>query len=187
MELKEYEMASAIEYISKMKEAVKKAQQVVSKGKKGYRYIETSIEINEATTDINVVTVDINNFLGDDKGKSLIYIIREISLKDYKESFGNFEKEKQKKYGHEYPRCNGINESGIWYVGQSKNIVSRLRQHLVTAPKGTYALKASHWFTGQLEIEIRDYGDNFDKDVLQIIEDALHMEMQPMFGKRGAR
>jgi hypothetical protein len=77
------------------------------------------------------------------------------------------------------------------YVGGSKNIVTRLKQHLgYSAAKGTYSLQLLHWATSlslDLTFSCARYGFEQPQDVLQALEDTLWDINRPMLGRRGAR
>lgn len=95
--------------------------------------------------------------------------------------------------------------SDIVYVGSScatnsrKNTLrSRLRQHLIKAPKGTYALSLAEWthgLPGGIIVSAWQYpahwiGANADADarhVVLAVEDWLASKLKPMLGRRGSR
>jgi len=82
------------------------------------------------------------------------------------------------------PKING-NLSEVLYVGSSTTGVSkRLKQHLGYGPAKTYSLHLCHWLKGDVRISIFEYQE-VKRDVLQLIEDAISAEQNPMFGKQG--
>ncbi|XXQ67877.1 GIY-YIG nuclease family protein [Neisseriaceae bacterium B1] len=100
-------------------------------------------------------------------------------LKEIKE-----EKEKSKKEKVCYPKTSE-NLSNILYVGSSQNLLTRLKQHLNTTSKSTYALHMNRWFTGNIKIKVIKFDSIVTPDILQIIEDSYAYELKPMFGKTG--
>ena len=82
-------------------------------------------------------------------------------------------------------------ESSCLYVGGSKSIVSRLKQHLgYSAAKGTYSLQLLHWappLNLDLAFSCARYGLEESQDVMQALEDTLWDVGRPMLGRRGAR
>ena len=95
--------------------------------------------------------------------------------------------------------------SNIVYVGSSfatanrKNTLrDRLRQHLLKAPRGTYALSLSEWahkLRGGIIVSAWQYpahwrGANAEADARRVvlaIEDWLAGKLKPMLGRRGSR
>lgn len=82
------------------------------------------------------------------------------------------------------PRLNAV-ASRCMYVGSSSDGVrGRLAQHVLTAPRGTYALQLSLWFKAKVyRIHLRRY--DVDRPTLQLIEDATSETLRPAFGKQG--
>ncbi|GAA5632711.1 hypothetical protein Acal02_03367 [Acinetobacter calcoaceticus] len=116
------------------------------------------------------------------KDTSAIYIIKEING-DPKQTHSRF---KQFKNNKEIA-CPKLNPhaSEILYVGSSsKNIINRLKQHILGTHSKTYALRLINWFEGDYEIEIRTY-HQVSSNVLQLIEDNLAHNLHPAFGKIG--
>ncbi|WP_415232630.1 hypothetical protein [Pseudophaeobacter arcticus] len=94
-------------------------------------------------------------------------------------------------------RCNG-GTSYVLYVGSKRRVGlrGRIRQHLSdNASSQTYALKLGCWYPWKCRVHFRQYDlpksaigsreDKFYGQVLQIIEDSISEELEPMFGKRG--
>lgn len=77
------------------------------------------------------------------------------------------------------------------YVGGSKSIFARLKQHLgYSAAKGTYSLQLMHWATSlslDITFSCARYSPEQAQDVLQALEDTLWDISGPMLGRRGAR
>lgn len=93
-------------------------------------------------------------------------------------------------------RFSRINDAPAWsaclYVGSSRALASRVRQHLGLAHKGTYALQACHWhpekpLEGLLHLDVWRYAPGIDDVVLQALEDDLWLAERPRFGRMGAR
>lgn len=77
--------------------------------------------------------------------------------------------------------------TGALYVGGSKNILTRLHNHLHAAGK-TYSLHLHRWLRekhGQIRVQVQFLDDN--ADLAQEIEDSLWDLKKPLFGRRGAR
>jgi len=90
-----------------------------------------------------------------------------------------------------YSRFNGINEeSRCLYVGQSKDICKRLREHCGHGARRTYSLQLNHWAATlhlPLRLHCAHYVNSVNNDMLQALEDRLWNELKPMFGRRGPR
>ncbi|ENX33340.1 hypothetical protein F889_03283 [Acinetobacter colistiniresistens] len=115
------------------------------------------------------------------KNTSAIYIIKEING-DPKQTHSKFEQFKSNKE----VACPKLNRdaSEVLYVGSSsKNVINRLKQHILGTHSKTYALRLANWFEGEYEIEIRTY--DVSSNVLQLIEDNLAHNLHPAFGKVG--
>ena len=110
-----------------------------------------------------------------------IYIIKEINGNSEETRF----KFEQFKHNKEIacPKLNH-NPSDVLYVGSSsKNVINRLKQHILGTHNKTYALRLVNWFQGEYEIEIRTY--KVASNILQLIEDNLSHNLHPAFGKTG--
>jgi hypothetical protein len=95
--------------------------------------------------------------------------------------------------------------SRVLYVGSScatKNrrgtLRTRLLQHVLTAPQGTYALQLSKWtseLAGGVIKEAWQYptagdgpkGDDAARRIVLAVEDWLATKLKPMLGRRGSR
>lgn len=145
------------------------------------KYIETLIEDCIKAKDAK----PIHEFVYEDKSQlknieKAIYIIEEING-DPNQTFINFSLFKKSKV-RACPKLNS--PSNVLYVGSSTtDIEKRINQHIGIGPKDTYALHLSHWFTGNVKINIKVY--DVSNEVLQIIEDALSYDLAPAFGKKG--
>lgn len=88
------------------------------------------------------------------------------------------------------PRLNNVTDSTTIYVGSSRSLENRMEQHLVTAPKATYALKLREWCPdADFSISVEAVRLLYEKIHIQLqdIEDALWRKDRPMFGKVGSR
>ncbi len=91
--------------------------------------------------------------------------------------------------------------SATLYVGSSfatqkrkGTLRTRLRQHLLSAPKGTYALSLAQWATGiegSLTVQAWQFppaaDDGMSRLVVLGVEDWLSRELEPMLGRKGIR
>ncbi len=98
------------------------------------------------------------------------------------------------------PQDNKIASSTL-YVGSSfatqkrkGTLRIRLRQHLLSAPKGTYALSLAQWATGiegSVTVQAWQFSpaadDGMSRLVVLGVEDWLSRELQPMLGRKGIR
>ena len=127
-----------------------------------------------------------NEFIESGKAKA-IYIISSQNVDLHATSKHLCCLRQKKKF--KYPKINQVQNSNVLYVGSSStNLRSRLKQHLDQGPRSTYALHMNTWdeeHHSNVEIEVRYYDKNLSRDVLQIIEDALRYELNPIFGKAG--
>jgi hypothetical protein len=159
-----------------------------------YTYLDKMIndcEIAKQSKPINTYiysnTDDLENFFNFYKNEltqediSAIYIIKEINGNP-KETRSRFEQFKS----NNKIACPKLNRdaSEVLYVGSSsKNVINRLKQHILGTHSKTYALRLINWFQGEYEIEIRTY--KVSPNVLQLIEDNLAHNLHPAFGKIG--
>ena len=99
----------------------------------------------------------------------------------YKTAKGN------KKHNRAYARLNG--KSHCLYVGSSRGLISRIKQHFGFGPKGTYAMQLSHWWEKGLVITIDIYAfdNNISTKAFQAFEDGAWSSLKPMFGRQGKR
>lgn len=109
---------------------------------------------------------------------------------DFKKLNAAFSEAKENKKGERaYPRLNE-KESRCLYVGSSKEIDKRFKEHLGYGHKGTYATQLAHWTNG-LNLNVDFMCMRFEATttgkVLQAFEDALWDNFNPMLGRRGAK
>ncbi len=87
-----------------------------------------------------------------------------------------------------YARLNS--KSPCLYVGSSKGLTPRIKQHLGFGPKGTYSMQLYYWCQNlDLEITLNIYA--FDNSIsmkaFQAFEDGAWNSLKPMLGKQGKR
>lgn len=95
---------------------------------------------------------------------------------------------KNKIGGRAYPRINSV--SRVLYVGSSKEITKRFREHLGYGYKGTYAMNLAYWFSDldtYIDFFCMSCDPNINKDVIQAFEDGLWDNFKPLLGRQGAR
>lgn len=122
------------------------------------------------------------------KAIRVIYVIK-IPGDNLSKTSKHLEHLKQQKT-RKYPRINKPSDSDVIYVGSSStNLKGRLKQHLLEGPKSTYALHMKTWrqeYLSNVEVEVRYYEKDLSRNVLQILEDGLSYELNPIFGKSGS-
>lgn len=124
----------------------------------------------------------------------------ETTAQDVQEAFSEARSDRSRKL----PQFNH-SETSTMYVGSScatkmrtDTLRNRLRQHLISAPTGTYALRLGEWIRGLSgglyvnawqypQINQGDAGDRLARQTVLIVEDWLAERLQPMFGCRGSR
>jgi hypothetical protein len=93
--------------------------------------------------------------------------------------------------GYRLPRRNPRSEGQTTlYVGGSENVRRRLREHIGSAPRATYAMNMQQWcpmFDGMVTVSVQSFSPEVTRDCRQDLEDTLWDSLQPIFGKRGAR
>lgn len=134
--------------------------------------------------------IDKVNKWANSRGDLYIYYFHALEGADIDTINQIFENAKNKK-DRAYPRINKpVKPSRYLYVGSSKNIVSRFKEHLGDGNEKTYALHLYHWCS-VLNFEIDFYCMKFDSKTdlaaTQAFEDAMWTDLHPMFGRRGAR
>ena len=98
--------------------------------------------------------------------------------------------QKEKKNGTDYPRINAAHQDGITlYVGRSRNLKKRLREHLGAEAPGVYALHLKRWapsVKAEIVISVIRFHETHDL-VVQTIEDGIWETLKPAFGRKGGR
>ena len=75
------------------------------------------------------------------------------------------------------------------YVGSSKSLQKRFKEHCGICNKATYALKFQNWIKDhpiQLEFHYCEILTD-DQEILQNLEDGLWLRLKPVFGKYGGK
>lgn len=86
-----------------------------------------------------------------------------------------------------FARDNRNTESNFVYVGSctTTKLGNRFKQHCGYKDSKTYSLQLSTWISNA-ELSFRFcYFDVLNKSLVQYIEDQLHRELKPLFGKSG--
>lgn len=134
--------------------------------------------------------------------KFLCNIKREINHKKYKYIYTFFlpddfpldiiynrykNAKESKKSDRAYARLN--RRSRCLYVGSSKGLISRIKQHLGYGPKGTFAIQLCHWCEMDLDIALNIYafGNDISKKAFQAFEDGAWNLLKPMLGRQGKK
>lgn len=138
--------------------------------------------------------------LGRDRCIYVIELDSETSPREVRNAFAAARDQKTLKL----PQLNS-SESATIYVGSScatgkrtDTLRSRLKQHLVSAHDGTYALRLGEWagtLTGGIYVSAWQYpevatgeaGDRAARSTVLAVEDWLSQNLEPMFGRRGSR
>lgn len=144
-------------------------------------YIDKLIkDCNTAKTAIPIREFEMDKLSDLNDINMAIYIIEEIDG-DPKNTYNMFVQYRQRKER----KCAKPNApSQVLYVGSSSTgLRKRISQHLGDEYKDTYSLHLKHWFKGKYKITVKVY--DIERDVLQILEDALSFEKKPAFGKLG--
>lgn len=106
-----------------------------------------------------------------------------------RDSFNSAQKNRNR--GYALPRLNNpVTDSRVLYLGSSRSIRQRLKQHLWQAPVGTYALNMNRWvpqIAGNVTVRVQSILSELNSDALQDIEDAVWRSLRPVFGKAGGR
>ena len=92
-----------------------------------------------------------------------------------------------KRSGRAFAKLNGI--SRCLYVGSSKELISRVKQHLGYGPKGTFAIQLCHWCEMDFDITLNIYafGNNISTSAFQTFEDGAWNLLKPMLGRQGKK
>lgn len=139
------------------------------------------------STETPTIVLEVAQWAG--KGNVYLYTICLVTEQgDLSKIRNAFSSAKATQNDRAYPRPNG--QSCCLYVGSSKKVHQRLKEHLGYGAKGTYALHLAHWasrFPVELEFMCAKYQAGLGPEVYQALEDTLWNEMSPMFGRKGAK
>ena len=82
-------------------------------------------------------------------------------------------------------RFNKKHSTKTIYVGTSKSIHSRIKQHFGYGPKRTYSMDLIHWFPEKINISLSIYKVSTNNHfAIELIEQAIWDLKEPQFGKR---
>jgi hypothetical protein len=93
-----------------------------------------------------------------------------------------------KKSERAYARLN--RKSHCLYVGSSKGLISRIKQHLGFGPKGTFAMQLYYWCENldlDLTLNIYAFDNSISMKAFQAFEDGAWNSLKPMLGRQGKR
>ncbi len=147
------------------------------------KYVSTlKINTSDESRNINVLNTIQNNI-------PMIYIIRTKENISIEEIEAAKEKLKAEGFGMFRINCKTINnkpnQTKCLYVGSSKKLRDRLKQHIGITSKSTYALHLSEWWKNK-EIEIEIY-EVVDFNNMQLYEDCLWEKNKPILGREGKK
>ena len=95
-----------------------------------------------------------------------------------------------RKTANDYSRLNAENnQSMTFYVGRSKTLRARLKQHLGAEARGVYSLHLQRWATGnnaEIAIFVMKFNDAEDL-LVQAVENGLWSSLKPAFGRKGEK
>ena len=87
-----------------------------------------------------------------------------------------------------YPRINS--PSRYLYVGSSRDIAKRIKEHLGFGYRDTYAMNLAFWCSDlnlDTDIVCMRYNPKIKKGIIQAFEDGLWDHLKPLLGRQGAR
>ena len=93
-----------------------------------------------------------------------------------------------KKSERAYARLN--KRSRYLYVGSSKGLVPRIKQHLGFGPKGTFAMQLCYWCEDldlDIILNIYAFGNSTNIKAFQAFEDGAWNVLRPMLGRQGKK
>lgn len=80
--------------------------------------------------------------------------------------------------------------SSVLYVGTSRKMARRTKEHLGFCSRSTYGLKLSEWYPAAdlpLRLTCSVFPLRTSGSVVSVFEDTLWERLKPMFGRKGAR
>lgn len=83
-----------------------------------------------------------------------------------------------------------MRDSQFIYVGSSRKMHIRIREHLGFCSQSTFALKLSDWYPAAdlpLEVVCAAYPAGTSAGIIGALEDSLWERLRPMYGRKGAR
>lgn len=93
-----------------------------------------------------------------------------------------------KKSERAYARLN--RKSRCLYVGSSKGLIPRIKQHLGFGPKGTFAMQLCYWCENldlDITLNIYAFGNGISIKAFQAFEDGAWNSLKPMLGRQGKK
>lgn len=82
-------------------------------------------------------------------------------------------------------RFNKLHSTKTLYVGTSKSIKTRIKQHFGYGSKKTYSMDLIHWFPKNIDIHLSIYKVSTTNHFsIELIEQAIWDIKEPQFGKR---
>ena len=93
-----------------------------------------------------------------------------------------------KKSERAYARLN--RKSRCLYVGSSKGLIPRVKQHLGFGPKGTFAMQICYWCENldlDITLNIYAFGNSITIKAFQAFEDGVWDSLKPMLGRQGKK
>jgi len=151
--------------------------------------ISSSTLFNER--DRNLIYDELTHFQGQH-----IYIFKitesDNAIKTIIEAYLKFDKKNKPRVlgkTHNVSRFNkSSNTTSCLYVGSSKSLKSRIKQHLGDGGKRTYSLDLHHWFPKNIDVTIDIYsGNSANQQTIEMIEHGFWDAYQPQFGKRSGQ
>ncbi len=145
--------------------------------------------------DHDKVVARIKGWVKEKKYSAYIYVFRledNSMIPECSMLFNNAKEEaKSKDIKRAYAKDNKDNKlkHRALYVGSSKSIVSRVRQHLGLVSKSTYSMQMSTWLKNtDINVILDIYPCAFeDQFTLQLFEDTIWDSYAPALGKKGGR
>jgi len=181
MEIEKIKIAT----IKSLKKIIDELEDIRIEGKLSYKFNTKDLNNNQF----------IDNLLNEIKNKTnhkkykYIYTFHLSENSNLDEVYTNYKYCKEnKKFERAYARLN--NKSHCLYVGSSKGLVPRIKQHLGFGPKGTYAMQIYYWCEDlYLDIVINLYAfvSDIDPRAFQAFEDGAWNFYRPMLGRQGKR
>jgi|GEM_PF-2787451 len=93
-----------------------------------------------------------------------------------------------KKSERAYARLN--RKSRCLYVGSSKGLIPRIKQHLGFGPKGTFAMQLCYWCENldlDITLNIYAFGNGISIKAFQAFDDGAWNSLKPMLGRQGKK
>ena len=93
-----------------------------------------------------------------------------------------------KKSERAYAKLN--TKSPCLYVGSSKALIPRIKQHLGFGPKGTYAMQLCYWCENlnlNITLNIYAFDNGISIKAFQAFEDGAWNYLKPMLGRQGKK